>query len=435
MVWAGQTLSTVGSSLSGIAVAVYVYLQTGSLAWLAVLSALEAVPALLVAPLHAVTDRIDRRTVMLVADLLAALGPASALVIAILGELRPWHLAVAGLLAGLGTAMQGPAYQAMVPHLVAADQTDRANGLGQLSEALGFVVGPALATPIVAWWGVAAALWIDLVTFLVGVAATALAIRARVHVPRREEDDRGDWRSAIAWLRGAGRPLTALLAVLATINFCLSGFSIASVALAVDLGGVSKAGLAPAVGGLAMIATSLWVGKRGIGRRRLRVVVAGVGVLAAASIVTGVRPVFALVVVGVAIALGSVPFANTAVATLFHDHTPEGMRGRVFGIRQAIGRALTPLGALLAGVLVTRFAEPAISGSGRLTGSLGRIIGTGPERGPAVAVIAIGLLLAFVWVAVTRSGLLRPLDRSDEPPADRDADSDRDPAASTIPTA
>ena len=48
IVWAGQCLSTIGSTLSGVGVAVYVYLETGDATWLGVLAAVSALPFLVV---------------------------------------------------------------------------------------------------------------------------------------------------------------------------------------------------------------------------------------------------------------------------------------------------------------------------------------------------------------------------------------------------
>ena len=57
-VWVGQTLSGIGSTMSAIGVAVYVFLETGSAVWLGTLSALAAVPAVVVAPFVKVVVRI-----------------------------------------------------------------------------------------------------------------------------------------------------------------------------------------------------------------------------------------------------------------------------------------------------------------------------------------------------------------------------------------
>ena len=136
-------------------------------------SALAAVPVVLVAPFAGLIDRRSRRTVMLAADTFAAVGPALALVLALTGRLEVWHLAVAGFLASLGNAVQSPP-QAAVPLLVTPAALGRANGLNQLGPAVGFVLGPALATPLVAAWGVQSVLVVDAVTFVVAVSTTAL---------------------------------------------------------------------------------------------------------------------------------------------------------------------------------------------------------------------------------------------------------------------
>ena len=63
-VWVGQTASLVGSAVSGVGVAVWVYLETGSAAWLGVLAAMAAVPAVLAGPFLPIVDRFPRRTTM-----------------------------------------------------------------------------------------------------------------------------------------------------------------------------------------------------------------------------------------------------------------------------------------------------------------------------------------------------------------------------------
>lgn len=67
-------MSTMGSTLSAIGVAVHVYLETGSEAWLGILAALAGLPVLLVGPFLGLVDRYDRRSVMIVGDIIAAAG-------------------------------------------------------------------------------------------------------------------------------------------------------------------------------------------------------------------------------------------------------------------------------------------------------------------------------------------------------------------------
>lgn len=410
-VWAGQTFSTIGSALSGIGVAVYVFVTTGSLAWLGALTALGALPALVTSPFLRLTDRHDRRRVMIGADVAAAIGPMIALAIAVFGDIRPWHLALAGFAGGLGTSFQVPAYQAALPHLVDERAIDRANGLVQLGPAAALVLGPALATPLVAWWGIKAILIADLLSFTVGAGATALTRFTAVSPPTDLAVDDGSNRAALAWLRGPGRALLMLLGVMAFINLVMAFFNVAFFALAVDLGGVARAGLAPAVGGAAMIVASLVVGGRGVSRHRVHVVAVAVAMMAVACVVTSARPSFGLLLVGSALALATVPIAGAAVSTIFHERVPANMHGRIFGIRNVVGQLLFPLGALMAGLVGSHLAAPAMAEDGALGSSFGALIGVGADRGAALILLGTAIGLAVLMVPLLGNRTLRSLDQ------------------------
>jgi MFS family permease len=440
-VWVGQTLSLVGSAISGVGVAVWVYLETGSAAWLGVLAAMASVPFLAAAPFLTVVDRVSRRRMMIVADTVASIGTIGALAIAAAGRLEVWHVAVAAFIGGLGSAFQFPAFQAAVPVLVDQESLGRANGLNQFGPAIGVVVGPVLATPLVAWWGITAVLVVDVVTFLVAIVCTTLVPfgdatgadtpGAGAGDPDRAHDaddaddaDDGSWRAVVAWLRADGRPLVVLLVAMAITNFFLAFFNVSIIGLATLLGGPARAGLALGAGGVSMLAGTLVLGAVGVARRRVRTFGVALVTTGAGFVVAAARPAFALLVLGVVIALGLVPAVNAAVATIYHERVPPRMQGRVFGLRATIGRGLEPLGAVTAGFVIASFAEPAMAEGGIGGRTVGRLIGTGVERGAAAVLACVGLALVGVGVWVMRSWINAALDGErtqahvDDPPRD-----------------
>jgi MFS family permease len=415
-VWAGQTLSAIGSVLSGIGVAVYVFLETGSTAWLGLLAALAAVPYVVTGPLLPVVDRFPRRTVMIAGDVLASVGSVIALVLAMAGRLEVWHLAAAGFVGGLGSSFQFPAFQAAVPLLVESDALGRANGLNQLGPAVGIVIGPVLATPLIAWWGIEAVLIADLATFAIAVVAT-LAVRFGTASPLVDDGadasatpDDGTWRTTWAWLRRTGRPLVVLLAAMAVVNFCLAFFNIALIALATDVAGAARAGLVLGAGGVTMIVGTLMVGHRGVPERRVRMFAFALALFGLGCAIAASRPAFGLLIVGVIVALAAVPAVNAAVATIFHERVPGSMQGRVFGLRSAIGRALEPVGSLVGGLTIAHIAVPAMTDGGAAAGSLGALLGTGPERGAAAVLLVTGLALVTLGVWLGRSWINGAID-------------------------
>lgn len=410
VVWVGQTVSAIGTVLSGVGVAVHVFVETGSAAWLGVLAALSSAPYILSAPLLSITDRFTRRSTMIAADAFAVVGPAAALVLALMGRLEIWHLAVAGFLGGVGNAFQWPAAQAAVPALVAPEALGRANGLGQLGQAAGMVLGPVVATPLIATWGIEAVLAVDLATFVVAVVATA-SVRFDDPPTDGSVGDDGTWSALFTWLRGDGRPLLTLLAAMAAVNFLLAFFNVSLLVVATDLGGTARAGIVVGAAGAAMVVGSLISGQRGVGDDRVGTFARGMLLAGGGFVLAALRPSFALLILGVVIAVGSIPALSAAVTTIFHERVPTSMHGRMFGLRTAIGHSLEPIGAATAGVVVATLATPAMADGGALAGSVGVVIGVGPGRGAALVLGLVGVSLGGVGVWLAHTGVRSSLRR------------------------
>ena len=432
IVWFGQTVSAVGSTVSGVGVAVWVFLETGSATWLGLLTALAALPALLTSPLLPLVDRFQRRRVIVGADTFAATGTSLALIVALTGRLEVWHLAAAGFVAGVGTAIQYPAFQAAVPSLVAPEALGRANGLNQLGPAVGIVIGPIIATPLVAWQGITAVLVVDVATFLVAMGCT-LAVRFGEHRDAPDPTDDGSWRPALRWLAADGRPLLVLLVAMATTNFFLAFFNVAMIGLATTVFGAARSGLVFAVGGVAMLVGSLVLGRRGGPDRRGRALFLGLSGVAGGCAILAARPSAGVLMVGAACVLAVVPLVSSTVATIYHERVPSSMQGRVFGVRAAVSRALDPIGAALSGVVITRLAEPAMRDGGWGADTVGRAIGSGAERGGALVLVFVAIAMAGVaWWVRTMVGT--SLDRV-VPHADPDLDEAPGAAAPAATTA
>lgn len=402
-VWSGQTCSAIGSEISGMGTAVYVFVTTGSSIWLGVLTALATLPRVLTVPFMTWVDRWPRKATMMGADALAALGPVTLLAAVAVDDVAVWHLAVAAVLSGTGSAFQAPAAQAAVPLLAGPGALARANGLMQLGPAIGIVVGPAVAAPLVARWGLAPVIAIDLITFAVAVTTVAVTrfpepVRERASAP---VDHR--WRPALAWLNGPGRPLRTLLCVGALVNAALALFNLGILTLATHLGGPERAGLPVGAVGVAIVLGSLVVGARGVAADRVATFAVGLAATAVGCTIVAVGAHLAFVVVGGVVAVALIPAMNAALATVFQERVPAEMQGRVFGLRGAIGGALYPIAAAVGGVLIDEVGAPLMDGP--LAGSVGALIGTGADRGAALVVLACGAALGAIAVWLARSGI------------------------------
>jgi DHA3 family macrolide efflux protein-like MFS transporter len=393
-VWAGQLVSITGTTLTGFGLQVWVYLETGSVTRLAMVTLAFALPSVLLSPIAgALVDRWDRRLTMLGADVLAG---AATLVIAALyftGNLEVWHLYLLAGVGALGNAFQVPAWMAAIPLLVPKKHLGRANGLVQANEAVALVAAPVLAGAMLATIGLGAVLLADVATFLVAVA-TLVVVRFPP-TPKGEFAATGSLRADVAtgwrYLRARGG-LLWLLVIYAGVNFVLAFVDVLLIPLVLSFASEAAAGGILSAAGTGMLVGSLvmstWGGPK---RQRIAWIMGGIAVGGLCVIVTGLRPSLPVIAVGsVLLMLGS-PVVNATSQVVWQLKVAPEMQGRVFALRRMVSQAAFPLGILLAGPLADGVFEPLLAADGALAGSVGRLIATGPGRGIAFLFILAGL--------------------------------------------
>ena len=393
VVWTGQLVSLVGSGLTGFALAVWVFQETGSVTRLAGVALFLSVPSVLLAPVAgALVDRWDRRLAMLGADAVAG---ASTLVIAFLffsDSLQLWHVYVLIGISSAAGAVQQPAWQASIPLLVRKDQLGRANGLVQLNDGLSVVIAPALAGALLVLGGLGWVLIVDVVTFLVAVATLTLVSFPR---PERAAHDQGSMRDdmVFGWRYIRQRPgLYGLLWIFSGVNFTLAFANVLFIPLVVSFASAGAAGAVVSVFGLGLIGgsviMSVWKGPD----KWVEVLLGAMVVAGLMIAVVGLRPSLTLVAIGVGLLAFGVPVANTASQVIWQTKVELSVQGRVFSIRRMLAQAIAPIAIVLSGPLADNVFEPALAAGGSLAGSVGSVLGTGPGRGIGLMFVIAGLL-------------------------------------------
>ena len=400
IVWTGQLVSVLGTTMTGFALQIWVYTETGSVSSLAFVSLAFAVPATIASPFAgALVDRWDRRTVMLVSDATAGAATLAIAALYATDSLEIWHVYVLVTVGSLGNAFQAPAWLASIPLLVPKPHLGRANGLVQLNEGLSLVMAPALAGVLLVWSGLGAVLLVDVATFLVGIVTLAV-----VRFPRpkaHEETSTGSvWGDAVAGWRYVRerRGLFGLLWVYASVNFSLSFGNVLFIPLVVAFASEAAAGGVLSAAGFGAILGSVVVSVWGGPKKRVRGTMAAISFAGLGIAIAGLRPSLVLVSVAAFLLMSAVPVANTASQVLWQTKVPPAVQGRVFAIRRMISQAISPIAILLAGPLADNVFEPLLAPGGALSGSVGSVIGTGMGRGVAFMFIVTGLMTAVIGV-------------------------------------
>src|SRR3954454_5824773 len=274
VLWAGMTISLVGDGVMLIALAWQVFALSNTPSTLALVGVAVSVPHVVLALFGGVaSDRFDRRHIMIGADLMRGLALVALGLLSVAGSIALWHLVVLGAVYGAGSAFFGPAFDAIIPDLVPAEQLTQANSLDQFVRPVAMrLVGPMLGGFLVAAIGPGWALMANAATFAVSIACVR-RIRDMSHAePHRV---RG---SAVADLRECYRFVRARTWLWGTLVSssvaCLLFLGPSEVLLPYlvkhDLhSSASTLGLIFAFGGLGAVTAAAVVGRRGLPRRSI----------------------------------------------------------------------------------------------------------------------------------------------------------------------
>ena len=348
LLWIGRTTSSFGDAITNVALA-FAILEVSSATALGLVFAIATIARTAFTLIGGVwADRISRRLVMLVADVLRGGAQATVGVLWITDAIEVWHFGVAAAIVGGASAFFGPASTGFIPDTVGRPRLQEANALISLSDGAANLAGPALAGVLIAAFGLGFGLLFDAATF--GVSALALAfIRVREHEERRERQRfvhelAEGWREvrARAWLQVA-------FASFALGNFGIAVFFVLGPQVfAEELGGARDWGIAmsiAAVGGIAGSVAALRLRPRYPLRVSFPIVMGAV--LATLSLV----PPLPAVPVGLAAAtffFGSA-FGNALWDTVVQQRIPRHVISRVNSYDWLISLVFMPLGFALAG--------------------------------------------------------------------------------------
>lgn len=427
-VWLGQTVSVLGSGLTGFVMGVWVLQETGSVTAFTLIAVSASVPGVLLAPLVGVlVDRYDRRLMMIVGDAGAAAATAALVVLLVTGRLEVWHLYVVAAVSSAFGTIQFPAFSAAITLLVPKDQLGRASGMVQLGEALARILAPLLAGLMLARIAVAGVVALDLVTFLFAVG-TLLAVRIPRPPPAAAEeaavDGRAWWRqAAFGWSYIRRRPgLVALLAYFATINLLVPMALVLAAPLVLGFAGPAELGVVQALGGLGLLAGGVAMAVWGGPRRRVAGILGFAPLVTVGMVVAGLRPSVPLIATGQFVTFATFPVLNACSQAIWQSKVEPAVQGRVFAIRGLMAQCTAPVGFLLAGPLADRLFEPLLATDSPFAGGpVARLFGIGTGRGVGLLFAVMGLLFLLATAAALASRRLRDLedelpDAVSEPP-------------------
>ena len=361
--YAGHLISVTGTWMQTVAQGWLVLLLTGSPLLLGVTQAVRTLPILFLSlPAGIVADRMDRRRIVLVADIVMLALSATLAVLTLSGNVTIEAILLIGAGLGVANAFEMPARQSLVVQLTGRRLLANAIALNSLLFNTARVVGPALAGVIVAIAGPGTAFALNALTF-VPVVASLLLISPRP-VERATARMGGAMRETATYLRA--QPVVAMLLLLLAGNTIFaSGYLFLGPALARDLGqGAEGLGLILSAAGVGAVAAGLRMaalaGRRGLAR----VLVVGALILAGSLVLVALSSWFVVtLVLMLAVGWGTVTYSATS-NTVIQTIVPDVLRGRIMSLYTVVMVGLMPVSGLLLGFLADRLGTAAAMGIG-----------------------------------------------------------------------
>ncbi len=357
LLWTGETTSALGSSITGVALPLIAVDLHADTFVVGLLTAAAWLPWLVVGlPAGAWVDRLPRRPVMLMCDVVMASAYVSIPAAHVLRILTVTQLLVVALLVGTATVFFSTAYRSYLPALVEKPDLVPANARMQAGQSAAQVLGPGAAGVVGQFLGLVTGLVFDAVSFVVS-AICLLSIRTRE--PRAAATDRLSLRTQIAdGLRFVAGDRILLMFTLfgAASNLALTGYqAIEPVFLLRDIGldpaAIGGLFMVGGVGGLVGAVLAVRISRR-LGTARA-VLACQFGAAAAGLLIPLTGKGFGLIpyVVGTFLVVAGVVASNVIFTAWRQAYCPPELLGRMAASGSVVGYSTIALGGLLGGAL------------------------------------------------------------------------------------
>lgn len=404
ILWSTQSISQLGSSITGFALTLWLYERTGSSLSTASLMICSYAPYVLMSIFAgALTDRLDKKKTMLCCDVFAAICTIIVFVLYTTNTLMVWHLYVLNVISGLMNTVQQPASEVAMTLIMPEKHYQRTSGLRSLSRSLISILNPLIATALYSFTGLNGVIAVDIGSFIVAFTALLFFIK----IPETRSDEKENVfvlaKEGLMFLRE--NPLImALILFMSGVNLVASAFDAAlpGYVLPNPKGGSSVLGIVTSCSGVAMIIGSLIVSVLPKPKDRVKTIyLTMLFSLGTENFLLAFSREPVLWCIGQIIGWILVPVMNANLDVILRTTIPVELQGRVYACRNTLQFFTIPIGLFLGGFMVDQICEPFMRTYGNLS-LLKILFGTGKGSGAALMMLLLGISGSLICIITGR---------------------------------
>ena len=412
IIWLGELISNIGSGMTAFGLGVYVWQMTHSAVDVAMVEMAALLPMILLCPAAGVlADRFDRRLLMILGDIVSAFGLIVMLVIMNIGHIKVWQICLCVGFGSAFAALLDPAYKATITDLLTEDEYAKASGMVSIASSSKFLISPVIGGLILAASGIKLILAVDILTFVVTVAAIfsvrkSLAVKSQVKKEMNFFKDLKEGWLIILESKG----VMLLIVLVSVLTFYMGFIQVLSKPMILSFASEKTTGILQTVVACGVMVSSIMIGSGILKSKYVNVMVASFIVSGVTIAGFGATTSIPVIIISGFLFFATLPYANTSIDVLIRKSIDNEKQGRAWGLISLISQLGYVVAFVLAGVLADYVFNPALAEGGVLADTVGRVIGTGETRGIGFLVVLAGLGLIITALIISKSKSIREME-------------------------
>jgi MFS family permease len=394
----GSFISNIGSGLTAFSLNIYIYKTTQSVTLVSLLTLCAFLPTIILSPIGgALADRFNRRNLMILGDGFSALGLLYILTAFLIGNIQIWQIFAGITFSAIFNTLTETSYKASISDILTEETYAKASGLVQVSNSAKYLISPLLAGFLLAATNIQTIIIIDIMTFLITIS-TVTAVKKGIHQEKMQEKSKNIISDIVyGWqIIKNTKGILTLIILISIITFYMGILQTLYTPLLIPLTNTQNIGTIQSISAVGLLISSLFIGIFNLKKDYSKTLSMSLAISGIFFLLLGLTTNLLFITISGFFFFGCLPFINTSAEVLIRKNIRNELQGRVWGIIGVISQIGYIIAYSSVGFLVDHVFNPLLKEGGLFENNIGKILGTGENRGIGLLLMISGILIILI---------------------------------------